>query len=162
MVSLASCCSLLSPGQSLVCLSELSIYPQRAMENNEWVSYCLHCSAYSLLFTVTSFSKENKENLFHSQPLFHFWSFSYRCLEIFLLLFGNCEGKAMSGRGILCKAMETSGNLVRTANNLVPVGEWQEIQLEIKAGIQSRRQLVLGIDRGVKETNEEIVEQVCR
>lgn len=42
--------------------------------------------------------------------------------------------------------METSGNLVRNANSLVPEGESQEIKLERKAGIQSGILLALGME----------------
>lgn len=63
------------------------------------------------------FLKKTKRTFSILSPSFIFGLF------LITLLFGNCEGKAISGRGILCKVMETSGNLVRNANNLVPVGE---------------------------------------
>lgn len=38
-------------------------------------------------------------------------------------LLGNYEGEDISSREILYKVTETSGNLVRNADSLVPVGE---------------------------------------
>lgn len=98
------------------------------MKTNEWASYYLHCTA--------SFSKERQDNLSHSQSFFHF--------DLFLitLLFGYCEEKGIPGRGILYKVIETGQN----ANSLQPMGGWQKIRLERKAGIQSRRPLAHEIE----------------